>query len=337
MEHINFKSQLIILQIGLLLLLFFSCKTDPNPITTTPTIDIALVEAPIFSEDSAYQFVLAQVQFGPRVPNTPGHEATKNHLVNFLKSYADRVIEQTAQVTAFDGTILNATNIIASFNPEAKERIMLSAHWDTRPFADQDSEKQKEPILGANDGASGVAVLMEIARLLYLTPVALGVDIILFDAEDYGQPNFSDDPFMLDSYCLGSQYWAKNLHVPNYTAKFGILLDMVGAPNAIFTHEGTSVKYGNDYLHQVWKIAHASGYSSSFSYLQTPPITDDHFYINQITKIPTIDIIQYDKTSASGFGWYWHTHNDNMDAIDKNTLKAVGQTVLQTIYQEDSN
>ena len=142
---------------------------------------------------------------------------------------------------------------------------------------------------------------------------------------------------MPDSYWLGSQYWAKNLHVPDYTANFGILLDMVGAPNAVFTHEGTSVNYANDYLHKVWKIAHASGFASYFSYLQTPPITDDHLYINQIAKIPTIDIIQYDKTTDSGFGWYWHTHDDNLDAIDKQTLKAVGQTVLQTIYQENSN
>ena len=336
MEHVNFNRRLQFVCLGILLLLLFSCKTDPKPIDLTPQAALRLVEAPSFNEDSAYKYVLMQVQFGPRVPNTEGHEAAKNYLVNFLNDYADTVIQQQAKVKAFDGTILNATNIIASFNPSASKRIMLSAHWDTRPFADQDSDNQKEPILGANDGASGVAVLMEIARQLYLSPVEIGVDVVLFDAEDYGQPYFSEDPYMPDSYCLGSQYWAKNLHVPNYTAKFGILLDMVGAPNAVFTHEGTSVSYANDYLHEVWKIAHAAGFSSQFSYLQTSPITDDHLYINKIAKIPTIDIIQYDKSSESGFGWYWHTHRDNMDAIDKNTLKAVGQTVLQTVYQENS-
>lgn len=319
-----------------ILLALFACKTDQKPIDVNEKAEITLSPAPIFSADSAFKFIVAQLSFGPRVPNTPEHEATKIYLANVLRSFADTVILQDAQVKAFNGNILNATNIIASFNPEAKERVMLSAHWDTRPFADQDTDRQTEPILGANDGASGVAVLLEIARLISLNPMKTGIDIILFDAEDYGQPYFNEDPFMPDSYCLGSQYWAKNPHVPNYTAKFGILLDMVGAPNALFTHEGTSVSYANDYLHKVWKIAHAIGYSSNFSYLQTPPITDDHFYINKITKIPTIDIIQYDKTTETGFGWYWHTHDDNLASIDKNTLKAVGQTVLQTIYQENS-
>ncbi len=140
---------------------------------------------------------------------------------------------------------------------------------------------------------------------------------------------------MPDSYCLGSQYWAKNPHFPNYKADFGILLDMVGAPNAVFTHEGTSVSFANNYLHEVWGIAHALGYNAFFSYLQTPPITDDHLYVNKIAGIPMIDIIQYDNTTQSGFGWYWHTHQDDLEAIDLTTLEAVGQTVVQTIYQEN--
>lgn len=316
--------------------LLFACKTEPTTIEPVAKKEIILAEAPNFNADSAFKYVELQVNFGPRVPNTIGHQNTKEWLVAFLKNKADNVIEQNADLTAFDGNVLKSTNIIAEFNPEATKRIMLSAHWDTRPFADQGDEKQDEPISGANDGASGVAVLLEIARQLKTNPIDIGVDIVLFDSEDYGQPANSKYEYMPDSYCLGSQYWAKNLHKANYKADFGILLDMVGAPNAIFTHEGTSVNFANEYIHKVWEIGHQLGYSNYFSYLQTPPITDDHLYINQIAKIPTIDIIQYDKTTPSGFGWYWHTHNDNIEAIDKKTLKAVGQTVLQTLYQEDN-
>ena len=325
----------LILPLLTLTIIFFSCKTETKPTVTTAKEELILADAPNFDEDSAFVFVETQVNFGPRVPNSKAHDNTRKWLVDFLEAKADNVIEQNADLIAFDGNTLKSTNIIASFNTEATKRIMLSAHWDTRPFADQGDEKQDEPINGANDGASGVAILLEIARQLNENPLNIGVDIVLFDAEDYGQPSNSGFDYMPDSYCLGSQYWAKNLHIPNYKAEFGILLDMVGAPNAIFTHEGTSVTYANEYLHKVWKIAHAAGFSQQFSYLQTPPITDDHLYINKIAGIPTIDIIQYDKTTASGFGWYWHTHNDNIEAIDKKTLKAVGQTVLQTLFQEN--
>jgi len=317
-------------------ILIYGCQSNPTVEVVENEEIFQLADAPTFNQDSAFAYIETQVNFGPRVPNTTEHQNTKEWLVNYLTNYADNVIEQNADLTAFDGNVLKSTNIIAEFNPEVTKRIMLSAHWDTRPFADQAKENVNTPIAGANDGASGVAVLLEIARQLSNTPVNIGVDIILFDAEDYGQPSYSKFEYMPNSYCLGSQYWAKNLHQPNYQAEFGILLDMVGAPSAVFTHEGTSVKYANNYLHKVWKIAHAAGFENYFSYIQTPPITDDHLYINEITGIPTLDIIHYDKNTHSGFGWYWHTHNDNMEAIDKNTLKAVGQTVLQTIYQENN-
>ncbi|MCB0510460.1 MAG: M28 family peptidase, partial [Bacteroidetes bacterium] len=314
-----------------------SCKTESKKVIDTPDQSLTLLESPIFSEDSAFAFIEKQVLFGPRVPNTSEHQACKAWLMSKLASYADTVIAQNADLKAFDAKILKATNIIASFNPEASKRILLCAHWDTRPFADQDQEGIQEPILGANDGASGVGVLIEIARQLKNQPIDLGVDLILFDAEDYGQPAFSEEDYFPNSYCLGSQYWAANPHVPNYTAEYGILLDMVGGPNAVFTMEGTSVYFANNILHKVWAIAHALNYSSYFSYVQTPAITDDHLYINQIAKIPTIDIIQYDKTTESGFAWYWHTHKDNLDAIDKKTLKTVGQTLMQCLVQENAS
>jgi glutaminyl-peptide cyclotransferase len=330
------KKQLIISAFFLMALLLFSCKTDrpEEPKQQQPTY--SLVKAPEFNEDTAYYFIERQVNFGPRVPNTPEHAAAAEWLIATMNRFADTVYVQRTDVKAFDGTILNAVNIIGSFNDNATRRVLLAAHWDTRPFADQDTERTNEPILGANDGASGVGVLLEIARILRENPVDVGVDIILFDAEDYGQPAFSTLPYVPDSYCLGSQYWAANPHKEGYTADFGILLDMVGAENALFTHEGTSVFYARNILHKVWSIARVIGFSDYFSFQETPAITDDHLYINKIIGIPTIDIIQYDRATRTGFGHYWHTHKDDMSIISKNTLRAVGQTVTQVVYQFDS-
>lgn len=328
------KNQLLLFFLAAAMLLF-SCKNETPADTPTKPV-FSLIKAPEFSADSAYYFVEKQVGFGPRVPNTPEHQATAEWLIEKLGSFVDTMYIQQADLKAFDGTILKSTNIIGSFNDDAPKRILLAAHWDTRPFADQDDERIDEPILGANDGASGVGVLLEIARILSESRVDIGVDIIFFDSEDYGQPSFSELPYVPDSYCLGSQYWATNPHKKNYTANFGILLDMVGAENAVFTHEGVSVYYAKNYLNRVWNIAKVLGFSDYFSFQETPPITDDHLYVNKILGIPMIDIIQYEKTSKSGFGHYWHTHNDDMSIISKNTLKAVGQTVVQVVYQFDS-
>jgi hypothetical protein len=315
------------------LLLLIACNNNPPAPNIPSAPAMSLVDAPIFNEDSAYYYIQKQVDFGPRVPNTPEHEACRDWLAETLGDFADTIYLQHANLKAFDGSILKSTNIIGSFNDKATKRVLLAAHWDTRPFADQDSDRKTEPILGANDGASGVGVLLEIARILHENPIDIGIDIIFFDSEDYGQPNFSNLPFTPDSYCLGSQYWAANPHKNEYSADFGILLDMVGAKDALFTHEGTSVYYAKSYLNKVWSIARVIGYSDYFAFQETPPITDDHLYINKIIGIPTIDIIQYDRSTKTGFGHYWHTHEDDISIIDKNTLKAVGQTVTQVVYQ----
>ncbi|MDP4267409.1 MAG: M28 family peptidase [Bacteroidota bacterium] len=291
-----------------------------------------------FNSDSAYSYVEKQVDFGARVPNTKSHEKCAVYLIDKIKKYADNVIIQEANLKAFDGTILKSKNIIAEFNPQAKTRILLCSHWDSRPWADQekDEAKKKMPVPAANDGASGVGVLMEVARLLNINKPAVGVDIIFLDSEDYGQSEHNAGKEAEDSWCLGTQYWAKNLHHPDYTAKFGILLDMVGAPNATFAMEGTSVYYANDVLEKVWSIANKSGYSEYFIYKKSGSITDDHYYINTLAKIPSIDIIQNDPTTRSGFGYYWHTTDDTMKNIDRNTLKAVGQTLLNVISEGES-
>ena len=190
------------------------------------------------------------------------------------------------------------------------------------------------PILGANDGGSGVGVLLEIARNINLKNPKIGVDIIFFDAEDYGQPENSNYPLMQDSWCLGSQYWSKNPHKANYFARYGILLDMVGAKDATFRHEQISFYYASSILQKVWRKANRLGFGKYFVFENAQQIVDDHLYVNQITGIPTIDIIEYDPATESNFNKHWHTHRDDMKNIDKETLNAVGQTILDVIYHE---
>jgi len=284
------------------------------------------VDAPIFNPDSAYLYVKKQVDFGPRVPNTAAHKACAAYLANELRRFGAEVTEQHAVLKAYDGTILNSVNIIGTFNSEKTTRILLAAHWDSRPFADNDHDvnNHKKPVLGANDGASGVGVLLEMARLINENLPEVGVDIIFFDAEDYGQPEIPN------SWCLGSQYWAKNPHKPNYHARYGILLDMVGASGASFKKDKISMIYAPHVVTKVWTKAQSLGYASLFRNEEGGYITDDHLYINELAGIPCIDIIDFD----DGFFEYWHTVNDDMKNIDKNTLKAVGQTILEIIYNE---
>lgn len=314
-------------------LLIGACNTNPQTsdvaVDNTPKV---IVNAPAFSADTAYYYIEKQLSFGPRAMNTKGHEACAEFLISEAKKYADTVYVQRFDATGYDGKTLKSTNIIASFNPQATSRVLLCSHWDSRPWADQDSERQDEPILAANDGASGVGVLLEIARLLKVNPTQnIGVDVFFIDTEDYGKSGFED------SYCLGAQYWAKQPHLAHYKADFGILLDMVGAPGAQFAREGNSAFNAGWVLDKVWTNASQLGYGSRFIQQSIGPITDDHFYINTIIKIPTIDIIHYDPTSPSQtFGAYWHTHDDDMKTIDKGTLEAVGRTVVYTVFQYDA-
>ena len=216
---------------------------------------------------------------------------------------------------------------------------MLCAHWDSRPWADSDPDasKHRTPILGANDGASGVGVLMEIARALSTTPTELGIDIILFDAEDYGTHNADDDPAresMDHSWALGSQYWSRRPHKSDYNARYGILLDLVGAPGSTFYKEGISVAYAGNLVDKIWDIAHKTGHAKYFINENGGYVTDDHYYVNEFLGLPCVDIINYDKESENGFGKYHHTIKDDMEWIDRESLRAVGETVLAVIYNE---
>ncbi len=324
----------------LLLTLIISCKQDP--VATAPVEDTTKtatpVKVPVFSKDSAFAFVAKQVEFGPRVPGSEGHKAARQWMVSKLKSYGAKVTEQSFKAKTETIGEVRAANIIAAFNPTYARRVVLAAHWDTRFAADEDNERPDKPIDGADDGASGVGVLLEIARLLNENPISIGVDIILFDAEDQGS---SDGD--IETWCLGSQYWSKNLHVQGYRAEFGILLDMVGAKGAVFQKEdvtGVFLQPKVNRIHhlydKVWTLAKGMGKSAYFLDVKSRPITDDHYFVNLHTEIPMIDIIHKPLKSNKGFGIHWHTHDDNINVIDANVLGAVGQVVTAYLYNSSA-
>ena len=321
----------------LIVLLLQGCSQSANEVQEVPQTEEKQVYVPGFNADSAYFFIEKQVSFGPRVPNTEAHRQCGDYLVAKLKEYGAQVEEQTFEAAAFDGTMLQLRNIIGSYQPQQQKRILLAAHWDTRPFADKDTIDTDQPILGANDGASGVAVLLEVARLFSNdTMPEVGIDIIFFDGEDYGEPE--DRKASIDEvgdrvwWCLGSQYWSENKHKSNYSAYYGILLDMVGAENARFCRDVVSMNNAPSVVSRVWEQAQQLGYQRYFVYDKGDEIIDDHIYVNYKANIPMIDIIECDP--ATTFGSYHHTHADNMDIISKATLEAVGETVLHVIYHE---
>ncbi len=298
-----------------------------------------LVVAPALNVDSAYYFIQKQVGFGPRIPNSEAHKAAGQWFEEKFKSYGAKVYLQEFEEDTYNGVKIELKNIIASFNPEKKKRLLLAAHWDTRPFADSDSEDKKAQFDGANDGASGVGILLEVARIISsVKNPEVGIDIILFDGEDYGDSGEDYGRMTGDKdswWCLGSQYWSKNKHIPNYTAYYGVLLDMVGAKDATFYYDGVSQENAGRVLTQVWETAHQLGYQEYFkmeSALQNGLI-DDHVYVNKYARIPMIDIMDYRKAKNSFFPGH-HTTQDNMEGISKATLKAVGETLLTVIYNE---
>lgn len=300
-------------------------KQPEVPVNAKPATQ---VEAPRFQGDSALAHAATQVAFGPRTLGSKAHKACGDWLVSKLRSYNWEVSEQVASPKTPLGK-LSIRNILAQYHPERTYRILLMAHWDTRPVADEDPDpnNHRKPIDGANDGASGVAVLLEIARLLQQQDPGIGVDIFLWDAEDLGQGDIED------SYALGAQYWANNPLPASYKADFGILLDMVGAKNALFPQEGFSKQYAPDVTDRVWRTAHRLGFGGYFLFYEEALSTlDDHYYINIIAQIPSIDIIQRDPQSREFFP-HWHTLGDTMDKLSPETLHAVGQTVTTVLYE----
>lgn len=307
-------------------------KEDSNAgEASTPSNTVAqAISLPNFNADTAFSYIEKQLSFGFRTPGSAGQKNCAQWMEQQLKNFCDTVYRQSVTVKGGDGKSLPCINLIGSINPNATRRILLLTHWDSRPWADEDDSAQTKPILAADDAASGVGVLIELARQIQSQkiPSDLGVDIFFTDVEDYGKTEWGED-----SYCLGTQYWARNPHVPGYRAEFGILLDMVGAKGATFPMEMISAQYAGDVQRNVYQAAQRAGFSSYFPFVQGGGITDDHKYVNELIGIPTIDIININANSNEVFKAHWHTHDDNISVIDKGTLKAVGQTLLQVIYE----
>ena len=287
------------------------------------------VARPNFSADSAYIYVKKQVDFGPRVPETEAHAKTVNWLTEKMRNFTDTVFVQEGEAEMYNGKIIPVKNIISSFNPENSRRILLAAHYDSRHIADKDEERKDEAILGANDGASGVGVLIEIARQLQASNSKLGVDIIFFDAEDLGSPQ-GDKNNRPEFWCLGSQYWAKNPHTPDYRASYGILLDMVGAQDAVFQFERYAYQHAAPLYTKTWNTAIGLGYDYLFKKELGGGITDDHVFVHRYRGFPMINIIDHDAQNG-GFGDFHHTHDDDMSTIHPSTLEAVGEVVLAVL------
>jgi glutaminyl-peptide cyclotransferase len=331
------KQNLLVLAIAVAAATWAGCRNSTPKETSATTTDTTsakqLLPIPAFDADSAYDYVARQVAMGPRTPGSNAQKECAAWMQAMLKNVCDTVYRQEAIVKGGDGKSLPCINLIGVINPGAAKRILLLTHWDSRPWADQDTKDMDKPVLAADDGGSGVGVLLEVAHQLKAGhfPKNLGIDILFTDVEDYGRSAWGED-----SYCLGTQYWAHHPHVAGYRADYGILLDMVGAHGAQFPMEGSSMKFAGDIQQKVWKAAATAGYTSYFPYAPGADITDDHVPVNQIAGIRTIDIIDLTPDPNEPFPAHWHTHADAMPIIDKATLKAVGQTLLQVIYEEQA-
>ena len=308
-----------------------------------------------FSGDSASAYVAGQVAFGPRVPGTDAHHDCVQYIGRTLERFGATVEIQTGEVMRYDGEWQHVANICAHLPADSayqgEKTVLLCAHYDSRPWADQEEDysHRMSPILGANDGASGVGVLMEVARQWQnLSERKLPVEIVLFDCEDMGTPQFYTGKQREHTWCLGAQLWARMLvesrkskvesresKVESRESKavyaFGILLDMVGDPNASFPREYYSEQYAGKYVEKIWRTAEQLGYGHRFVSTRSYPITDDHYYVNTIAKIPCVDIIHYVPGSETGFAWWWHTYSDDMRNVNPGTLQEVGKVLMSVI------
>lgn len=283
-------------------------------------------ERAAFSADSALNYVARQVAFGPRIPGSAGKDACERWLASELRRHgADTVEIQRADLPGYGAM----ANILGRFNAAATRRILLLAHWDTRPWADNDPDpaNHRTPIDGANDGASGVGVLLEIARRLGQKAPEVGVDILLVDAEDSGEEGNDD------SWARGAQYWAENIDPNSPRPDYAVLLDMVGGRDAVFPRELFSEVNAAPLNRRVWALARALGMAARFPDRTGGAVSDDHLPLLR-AGIPAIDIIETDNPQTGSFNPTWHTLDDNLDNIDPQTLGDVGTLVATLIYSE---
>lgn len=283
---------------------------------------------PVFNENLAYAQILAFEKFGPKIPGTPASRNAGDWIVSELQKSKVKVLEQNAEAKTFDGKTIPIRNIIAQINPEAKDRYLLSAHWDSRPFADEDPDLKYRhtPVPAVNDGGSGVVVLLGIAKALENKSLSIGVDLLFLDAEDWGTPSNEE------SYCLGTQYWAKNPVPANYQAKFGINYDMVGRIGSIFPVEINSERQAGTVIQKLQAAAQTLGYQDFFPKFRVGPVIDDHIYLMQGRHFPVADLIYM--TPEGRFPPEWHTHQDTSEFISRDVLKVVGQTTLKVLWDE---
>lgn len=324
----------------LTLLTGVSCGTpsrnDRTPANASPE-PAATESVAGFSADSAYSYVAAQVAMGPRVPGTAAHAACAEWIESELNRHGtDTVLIQTATVTDPNtDRPLPIRNILGRFNPDALERILLVAHYDTRPTADEEKNPalHSTPIPGANDGGSGVGVLLEIARQLGNLRPDKGVDLLFVDAEDLGiSADTGNGGNTEDTWCLGSQYWAENMPYSAATMPdMAVVLDMVGGRNARFHREQFSDMYAPALVDRVWQTAARLGYADRFVNAAGGPILDDHLPLLR-AGIPTIDIVESCADATGSFPATWHTLSDDINNIDPASLKAAGHTVISLIY-----
>lgn len=318
--------------------LIYGCSTNKQT-NDGETLVKQTPVGPDFNADSAYNFCKVQCDFGSRTMNSEAHDKCGKWIADRFRQYGCTVTEQKFDIKAWDGKTLKCTNIIASYKPENSTRVLLCAHWDSRPWADNDPDSANwhTPVMAANDGASGVAVMLEIARIVNKADsLDMGIEFVCFDAEDYGMPQWSDVPDPGDTWALGAQYWSKNPHRSGYEATYGILLDMVGGQGAQFYQEGMSINFAPMIVKKIHAASKVVGFGSYFPDKVGGYVTDDHIPVNENMKIATADIIaHYPDCEQSSFGPTWHTISDDMSHIDRNTLKAVGQTLIQVLFSDN--
>lgn len=286
--------------------------------------------APPFSAERAFAFVEQQVAFGPRVPGTAAHESTRAWLVRTLEPLADRVVEQAVVIPLTTGDTLRGTNLVASWDLDAGRRIMLSAHWDSRPTADADADpaRRSEPVLGANDGGSGVAVLLEMANVFheYGVPGPAGIDVVLFDLEDLGTSDAAVPDSLRLPFALGSEVFVRDN--PAYRPEWGVLLDMVGDAGLQIPKEGYSSKYAPEVVDRLWAAARRVG-AEAFLDRVGPPIEDDHVPFLR-AGIPVVDLIQVPFPAS------WHTTGDVPEAMSPASLGQVGRVLVEALWSAES-
>ena len=294
--------------------LLSSCVVESEPVGPTPG-------SPAFEGAVAMGHVQTQVGFGPRIPGTEGHEAQLSWMLKLMREHAAAVVVDTFTHVTTNGDTLGLTNLLGRFAPEHSRRIVILAHWDTRPISDQasDSAGQASPVPGANDGGSGTAVLLALAPLLAAEPPPVGVDILLVDGEDYGHG--------IEDMLLGSRRYATTVSEEDRPV-YGLLLDMVGDAEPSFPVEQISAQFANPIVQKVWRAAERLGYRDYFPTSVGPPITDDHVPLIQ-NGIPTANVIDFTYGPNNS---YWHTPEDTPDKVSAGTLGIVGQVVVELIY-----